>query len=152
MTFSSGAVDGPDGVAVVCRDNASVTVRLCERSSEDGWCVHYSVEVRGPGLGARIEDVVGWVGDSQGLGGFLEALAGDFAGWEGERLWTTGDRDLAVSAVHRSGGHVGLTWTLRPWRSTAAGWSASVTTWLEAGAQMSSLASDIRHFVDGPAD
>ncbi|MEI5008136.1 DUF6228 family protein [Streptomyces sp. PmtA] len=74
-------------------------------------------------------------------------LAADHQGWDGERRWQTDDRDLIVSAVFRSGGHVGLTWTLRPWPKDAGGWSASVTTWLEAGEQMSALAADVRHFL-----
>ncbi|WP_442805933.1 DUF6228 family protein [Streptomyces sp. NBC_01341] len=42
-----------------------------------------------------------------------------------------------------------VTWTLRPWPKAAGGWGASVTTWLEAGEQMASLASDIRQFLVG---
>lgn len=79
----------------------------------------------------------------------MEELASDYQGWEGERTWHTVDRDLAVSAVFRSGGYIGLTWTMRPWRNAAGDWSTSVTTWLEAGEQMSSFASDIRHFLAG---
>ncbi|MFF4361298.1 DUF6228 family protein [Streptomyces sp. NPDC001604] len=70
-------------------------------------------------------------------------------GWDGVRTWQTLDRDLAVSAVFRSGGHVGLTWTLRPWHSFPGSWSASVTIWLEAGEQLAAAASDTRHFLEG---
>jgi hypothetical protein len=76
-------------------------------------------------------------------------LAADYQGWEGERVWRTYDGDLAVSAVFRTGGHVGLSWTLRPWPNATGGWNASVTTWLEAGEQMSSLASDVEDFLSG---
>ncbi|MFJ9560202.1 DUF6228 family protein [Streptomyces fuscichromogenes] len=81
------------------------------------------------------------------LTAFLEELAADYRGWDGERSWQTNDRDLTVSAVFRSGGHVGLTWTVRPWPRAAGGWSASATTWLEAGEQMTALAADIRRFL-----
>lgn len=57
------------------------------------------------------------------------------------------DTDLAVSAVFRTGGYVGLTWTLCPWPAASGGWAASVTTWLEAGEQMTSLAADVRRFL-----
>ncbi|MFJ8538704.1 DUF6228 family protein [Streptomyces sp. NPDC093591] len=67
-----------------------------------------------------------------------------------ERSRQTDDRDLAVSAVFRSGGYVGLTWTLRPWPNAAGDWSASVTTGLEGGEQMSTLAADVRHFLALP--
>ncbi|WP_223856249.1 DUF6228 family protein [Streptomyces toxytricini] len=95
---------------------------------------------------ARVDDVVAWVGDG-GLPAFLDGLAADYRGWDGERSWQTLDRDLTVSAVFRSGGHVGLTWAVQPWRQAAGDWSASVTTWLEAGEQMASLAADVRAFL-----
>ncbi|MFI6006057.1 DUF6228 family protein [Streptomyces sp. NPDC051366] len=137
--------------AILCQDNSSVGVSFRDRHSSDDYCVHYSIEVQAPGLSARIDKVVAWIGDNGDLAPFLEKLAADFAGWDGERCWETNDRDLAVSAVFRSGGYVGLTWTLRPWRNASCGWSASVTTWLEAGEQMGSFAADIRHFLEGHA-
>ncbi|MEU9143939.1 DUF6228 family protein [Streptomyces sp. NPDC048349] len=149
--FRSDNPDEQPGVAVVCRDNASVRVRFGGRESSDGYCVHYAVEIQAPGLSARIDRAVAWAGGHSELAPFLDQLAADFAGWDGERCWETNDRDLVVSAVCRSGGYVGLTWTLRPWRNAARGWNASVTTWLEAGEQMRSLAADIRHFIDGQA-
>ncbi|MGW6703473.1 DUF6228 family protein [Streptomyces sp. NPDC054956] len=138
----------PDAVTVQCRDTQAVGVEFRERSGPDSDCVRYTVELRAPGLSARVDEVVAWVPDSE-LTRFLEGLASDYRGWDGERSWQTYDRDLAVSAVFRSGGYVGLTWTLRPWRSTEGGWTASVTTWLEAGEQMSSLAAAVRHFLEG---
>ncbi|MFF3801550.1 DUF6228 family protein [Streptomyces sp. NPDC002032] len=52
---------------------------------------------------------------------FPEGVTADYRGWEGERNWQTRDQDLAVSAVFRSGGHVGPTWTMRPWPQAAGG-------------------------------
>ncbi|MGW6860056.1 DUF6228 family protein [Streptomyces xanthophaeus] len=138
-------------VTIRCQDNSSVGVVFRDRSTSDDYCVRYAVEVQAPGMGARLDEAVAWIGDKTDLAPFLERLAGDFTGWEGERCWETNDRDLAVSAVFRHGGHVGLTWTLHPWRKTSGGWSASVTTHLEAGEQMASLAADIRHFLEGQA-
>ncbi|MEV0963884.1 DUF6228 family protein [Streptomyces sp. NPDC049910] len=140
--------DDKPGVTIRCQDSASVGVTFCDRFSFDADSVHYAVELRGPGLTARANDVVARIWDS-GLAPFPEELAADYRGWDGERSWQTNDRDLAVSAVFRSGGHVGLTWTLRPWPQVAGGWGASVTTWLEAGEQTASLAADIRHFPAG---
>ncbi|MDT0476067.1 DUF6228 family protein [Streptomyces sp. DSM 41014] len=77
----------------------------------------------------------------------MEELAADHRGWAGERSWHTHDRDLLVSAVFRSGGHVGLMRAVRPWPGAAGGLGASVTTWLEAGEQMTSLAADVRAFL-----
>ncbi|MGW3149623.1 DUF6228 family protein [Streptomyces sp. NPDC001177] len=148
MTSPDGdsAIDEQLGVTIRCRDNQSIGVKLCDRFSFDEDCVHYAVEAWAPGLTARVSEVVAWEGDSD-LAPFLEELAADYRGWDGERDWQTNDRDLAVSAVFRPGGHVGLTWTLRPWPKATGGWSASVTTWLEAGEQMSALAAEIRHFL-----
>jgi len=133
-------------VSIRCQDNLSVGVTFCDRFSFDSDSVHYAVELRGPGLAARVDEVVAGVWDRD-LAPFLEELAADYRGWHGERNWRNSDRDLAVSAVFRSGGHVGLTWTVRPWPQATGGWSASVTTWLEAGEQMTCLAADIRHFL-----
>ncbi|MFD7282332.1 DUF6228 family protein [Streptomyces sp. NPDC059862] len=135
-------------MTICCQDNPSVGARFCDRFSFDTDSVHYAVELWAPGLAARVDEVVAWIWDSD-LAPFLEELAADYRGWNGERSWQTNDKDLTVSAVFRSGGHVGLTWTLRPWPKAAGGWSASVTTWLEAGEQTTSLASDVRHFLTG---
>lgn len=140
--------DDEAGVTIRCHDNLSVSVRFCDRFSLGEDAVRYAVELHAPGLTARADHVIAWIWDS-GLDPFLEELAADYRGWESERGWQADDRDLAVSAVFRSGGHVGLTWTLRPWPKAAGGWSASVTTWLEAGEQMASLAADVRHFLTG---
>ncbi|MEV4046829.1 DUF6228 family protein [Streptomyces sp. NPDC049744] len=121
-----------------CRENPSVDVTFRDRFSFDADSVHYAVDLRAPGLT--------WDSD---LTTFLEELAAEYRGWDGERSWQTNDRDLTVSAVFRSGGHVGLTWSwqLRP--QIASGCGASVTTWLGAGEQMTTLAAGIRHFLTG---
>ncbi|MYS21269.1 hypothetical protein GTW78_13840 [Streptomyces sp. SID4948] len=140
-------VDESD-VTVRCQDNPSVSARFCDRFSFDQDSVHYAFELTAPGLAARGNEVVAWIWDDD-LASFLDELAADFRGWDGERIWHTDDRDLAVSAVFRSGGYVGLTWTLRPWPTAAGGWIASVTTWLEAGEGMGALASEVRRFLAG---
>ncbi|MFF2853017.1 DUF6228 family protein [Streptomyces sp. NPDC058001] len=148
MTTPGVGTDDEASLTIRCQDNSSVSVRFCDRFSCDEDSVYYAVELRAPGLAARVNEVVTWIWDSD-LVPFLEELAADYRGWDGERSWQTNDRDLAMSAVFRSGGQVGLTWTLRPWAKTAGGWSASATTWLEAGEQMASLAADVRYFLAG---
>ncbi|MFF0390284.1 DUF6228 family protein [Kitasatospora sp. NPDC004615] len=135
-------------VAVRCAESAGVGVRLVERTGPEAGAVRFAVEVSAAGLAARVEEVVGWVGAADGLAGFLAGLAEEFRGWDGERVWATYDRDLTVRAVFRSGGYVGLTWTVRPWRTAQRGWEASVTTWVEGGEQLAALAADVRAFVD----
>jgi hypothetical protein len=146
MSTHDDALDESDRVIVRCLENRAVRVRFLDRSREDPDCVLYTIEVQAPGLNARVDEVAAWNWDAD-LAPFLEGLAHDIRGWDGERVWQTNDRDLTVSAIVRSGGHVGLTWTLRPWRTSIDSWSASVTTWLEAGEQMSNLAADVRHFL-----
>ncbi|MGW1712708.1 DUF6228 family protein [Streptomyces sp. NPDC002156] len=148
MSSPDDRTDDEPSVTVRCQDNSSVGVKLCERYSFDEDSVHYAVELRAPGLTARADEVVAWAWGSD-LVPFLEALASDYRGWDGTRSWETNDRDLAVSAVFRSGGYVGLKWTLRPWTGSSGGWAASVTTWLESGEQMTSLAADVRRFLGG---
>jgi hypothetical protein len=148
MTSPDGHLDDQPSVTIRCQDTSSVGVTFCDRFSFDVDSVHYAVELRAPGMAARVNEVVAWIWDSD-LTTFLEELAADYLGWDGERSWQTNDRDLTVSAVFRSGGYVGLTWALRPGPQAAGGWGASVTTWLEAGEQMTSLAADVRNFLTG---
>ncbi|MFJ9823261.1 DUF6228 family protein [Streptomyces sp. NPDC101160] len=148
MASPDSDLDDERSVTIRCQDNSSVGVTFCDRFSFDADSVHYAVELRAPGLSARVNEVVAWIWDGD-LTTFLEELAADYRGWDGERSWQTNDRDLTVSAVFRSGGYVGLTWTSRPWPHAAGGWGASVTTWLEAGEQMTSLAAEVRNFLTG---
>ncbi|MEV6979406.1 DUF6228 family protein [Kitasatospora sp. NPDC093806] len=133
-------------LTIRCRDNPAVGVRFCDPSRPDGDRVQYAVEASAPGLAVRVDGVVAWNWGAE-LAPFLEELAADFRGWSGQRVWQTSNRDLTVTAVFRSGGNIGLTWTLHPWRSAAGGWEASVTTWFEAGEQMSALAVDVHRFL-----
>lgn len=146
MSTRDTGLDEVTEVVVHSQDNPAVTVRFCDRFRPDEDAVHYAVEARAPGLEARVPEVVAWIWDAD-LVPFLEELARDFRGWDGERVWRNCDHDLTLGAVFRSGGHVGLTWTLRPWPTAAGGWESSVTTWLEAGEQMSALAGDLRQFL-----
>jgi hypothetical protein len=43
-----------------------------------------------------------------------------------------------------------LTWTLQPWLTRSDSWQASVTTWMEAGAQMAALADEMHAFLPSP--
>ncbi|MFI6944291.1 DUF6228 family protein [Streptomyces sp. NPDC050418] len=149
MTSWAEATDScKQNLVVHCQDDTSVSVTFDNRSSFDADAVHYALALHAPGLTARAAEIVAWIWDAD-LVTFLEELAADYRGWNGDRSWQTLDRDLTVTAVFRSGGHVGLTWSIRPWRQAAGGWSASVTTWIEAGEQMASMAADIRHFLAG---
>ncbi|MGW4814927.1 DUF6228 family protein [Kitasatospora cineracea] len=134
-------------VEVRCGRNRGVGVLLTDRQEEDG-VLRFAVELRAPGLAARLPQVVD-LGPDGGLPGFLAALAADFRGWEGEREWRTPDRDLTLRAVFHSGGHTALSWELRPWRTADGTWRAEVTTWLETGEQLAALAAESAAFAAG---
>lgn len=78
--------------------------------------------VRARGQWVSIETLVRtWDGD--GLDAFLSSLAEDFRGWEGARAWRSLELNLTISAEHRPGGYVHLTWAsttgLRPRSGTS---------------------------------
>ncbi len=130
-------------MVVRCREDPNVVIRLVDRYFPDQYGVAFSVIAQAGGLNARVDggEVRVWDDD---LARFLEGLADDFRGWDGERVWSV--NHLALRAVFHSGGHVSLTWTLRPWNSRDT-WEASITTRQEAGEQMAALAADVRHFL-----
>jgi hypothetical protein len=137
-----------DDLEVVLRcERDPVSIRFAERhvaEHELDRRLFFLVELRAPGLNARAEGVTNYAVGT-GLPRFLDSL--DFRGWEGERRWVNPDRDLKVSAVFESGGHIALTWRVAPWRNYAAGWEAKITTRMEAGAQKDALVADLLEFV-----
>ncbi|MFD8010740.1 DUF6228 family protein [Streptomyces sp. NPDC058955] len=121
-------------------------VRLFDRTRVDEDEIAFAVEVMADGLCARLDSVSVSVWDRAGdLTEFLDGLARDFRGWEGERSWVT--NRLVLTALFRSGGHVQLSWGLRSGIFAEDAWECSVTTTLEAGEQMSRVASDVRSFL-----
>ncbi|GAA2113307.1 hypothetical protein GCM10009759_56790 [Kitasatospora saccharophila] len=147
----NGSGPGAGGVRVRCGRDREAAVRLADRAEEDG-VARFAVELlRAPGLAARLDGVVD-LGPAGGLAGFLAGLAADFRGWPGEREWHNADGDLALRAAFGPGGHVGLTWALRPWRAADGCWRAELTTWLEAGEQLAALAAGVAAFLDGEGE
>ncbi|MGW8568760.1 DUF6228 family protein [Streptomyces niveus] len=63
-----------ESVIIRCQDHAAVGVTFRDRFSFDADSVHYAVELRAPGLNARVDEVVSWIWDSD-LAPFLEGLA-----------------------------------------------------------------------------
>ncbi|MEU0935068.1 DUF6228 family protein [Embleya sp. NPDC005971] len=151
----TGSTD-PNDVIIRCNDNPAIRIRLRDAVNPDdevavrftaSRLVHYTVEIHAPEMAAQLDRVVGWVGETREIDGFLTDLARDFGGWDGERRWHTDDRDLTVTAAFRSGGRVELTWELRPRRLGGCGWAASVTLVVETGEQLAALAGDVRRFL-----
>ena len=137
-----------NAIVIVCCLEGDSTVRLCDRWRPDEENTQFAVEAIGQGLTARVSEVsAGPWQPAPDLCVFFDELATAFRGRSEERIWHSVDRELTISAVYRSDGHVGLTWTLRPWSAKRGGWSASVTTWQAAGEQMAALAADVRTFL-----
>ncbi len=90
----------PGQVELVIRGAGSQTpsVRLFDRSRTDEFEVGFAVEAVDEGLRARVEAVrlSAWDGGGY-LIEFLDGLARDFRGWEGERSWA--DNGLLVAAT-----------------------------------------------------
>ncbi|MCB5177991.1 DUF6228 family protein [Streptomyces antimicrobicus] len=121
-------------------------VRFSDWARLDEHEITLAVEVEADGLRARLDSVHVSVWDRAGdLTEFLDDLATDFRGWEGERTWVT--HHLVLTATFRTGGHVQLSWGLRFGLFAEDAWECSVATTLEAGEQMSQLAADMRSFL-----
>jgi hypothetical protein len=138
----------PTELTIRCLEHPSTYLRLYDRYLIDHDGTGFSVEAHAEGLHAHIGPVEVWIWDDTDLATFLTGLADDFRGWDSERIWHT--NHLTVQAVYHSRGHVALTWTLQPWLTRADSWRARLTTWQEAGAQMSSLANSMRAFLPTP--
>ncbi|GLZ32516.1 hypothetical protein Lesp02_47040 [Lentzea sp. NBRC 105346] len=117
-------------------------IRLFD-ATYDGYVSSFSVEI-GFEHGTVLASM-GHVVDLGDLSGFLSGLAEDFTGWDDTRTWHAAYRDVQLDAVFRSLGHVDLTWTMRSAEWSDCRWSASVTVTLDAGEDMRTLASDVRH-------
>jgi hypothetical protein len=140
-------IESRDHVTVRSWCDPGTWVRFSDWRLPDDYGLSFSIELHSHELRTRrgIED---WTWEQGEPADFLDRLVADFRGWEGERTWRV--NDLALRAVFRSGGHVGLTWTLRSWNAEFDNWEASVTTCVEAGEQLSALAADVRHFFSRP--
>lgn len=138
------APDDPDELVIRCLENPDTTVRMYDRYFPDEYGIGFSIELDADGMCARFGPVEVCVWDAD-LPAFVTGLSEDFGGWTGQRSWST--NHLTVDAGYHSRGHVALRWTLQPHLTHMDSWTASVTTWVEAGAQMSRLAANLRRFL-----
>lgn len=114
----------------------------------DGYVVAVRVELDDDGLRADRE-VAFFARGEPDLAAFVDGLAAAWAGWPGERRWSSADGDLLVDAVHDGRGHVTLGATLRGPGPVGA-WSARVAVEVEAGEQMRRLAADLHALLRSP--
>ncbi len=125
-------------VVITCLEQADIQIRLLDHAAFDEDIASVGVALRAPGLkvdsGAELTD-------RDGLARFFAGLVEDFTGWTGERTWRSQHDELAVTAVFHSGGRVELRWRVS--EQLNGTWSAGVTTWVNAGEDMSRIAADI---------
>ncbi|MEU6719180.1 DUF6228 family protein [Nonomuraea sp. NPDC046802] len=132
-------------VIIHSQKNPDVSVRLTNRRFAEEYETLFTIEARAEGLRAEVRDALASRWDREYLPDFIDGLASDFRGWAGRRTWHI--NHLALAATFHSGGHVALTWTLRPNDLFPDdSWETSTTTWLEAGEQLTAVAADIRAF------
>ena len=105
--------------------------------------------VRARGQWVSVETLVRTLG-GDGLGTFLASLAEDFRGWKGARTWGSVEGDLTLSAEHRPGGYVALTWGIHG-RPPSEEWHFETTTTHAAGEDMRNLAAEIDTFLTNVA-
>ena len=109
--------------------------------------VQMAAELNADGLRAQCDSLVVSPWDRDAFVTLLDGLAAHFHGWTGPRTWRT--NRFSLEAVFHSGGHVQLTWALTPTMIDPL-WRVAMTTWIEAGEQMSALAADARSFLTRP--
>ena len=136
--------DPPPQLTVCPSGDQTVGIRLLDLHSSTEEKT-FTIEAWADGLSARIDDVIVSVWDKQDLADFFDSLASDFRGWSGERTWL--NDDLVLEATFRSGGHIGVTWVLRPGMFREGTWAAHIVTVFEAGAEMKALAAELREFL-----
>ncbi|EHR62881.1 DUF6228 family protein [Saccharomonospora cyanea] len=109
----------------------------------------FCAQLTGPGSRAEAHEI--WDMNAHGGEGFATFVAGlvkDFRGWQGVRTWRSFTEDLTVDAVHTTGGHVDLTWTLsNNVHVLDTRWSASVVITVDAGEELGRLAADLDEFL-----
>jgi len=85
-----------------------------------------------------------------GLTDFVNGLATDWKGWEGERVWRSETREeqLTLSAHSGATGTIALTFTLA---EPDLGWTASTQVFMSAGEDLRRFADDLTDLLGGEA-
>lgn len=109
----------------------------------DGIFLAAEVAVRADGLTASTSAIL--MGRDQDLGRYFSGLAADWRGWQGVRRWEALEHQVELEASHDGRARVTLAVTIRRSRAAFAAdaWSARVVIAIEAGEQLSTVASDL---------
>jgi Family of unknown function (DUF6228) len=126
-------------VAAVGREADGLQFEAVQRGQKGGiWDV--VVRLRVPGLDASLPVSAHYATGFDELVAFLNELASDWHGWQGERTYESLEHDLRLTATHD--GHVHLVVQLRQ-ASLPGGWSATGVVQLDPGEEMTRGAADV---------
>ena len=100
-----------------------------------------------PGLDASLRVSAHYATGFDELVGFLNEMASDWRGWQGERTYESLEHDLRLTAMHD--GHIQLVVQLRE-TSAADGWSATGPVHLDPGEEMTRAAQDVAALLAPP--
>ena len=105
------------------------------------------VRLRVPGLDASLRVPPHYATGFEDLVAFVNGLASDWRGWQGERAYESLEHDLRVTATHD--GHIRLVVQLRE-TSVPDGWSATGVVQLDPGEEMTRAAQDVAALLAPP--
>ena len=94
-------------------------------------------------LSARV--TIAHVGGGLDLDRYFAAMAAEWRGWKGSRVWESTARELRLEAQADARGHVLLTVTLQSGWLSSSGWQAQANIVIEAG-QLDGIVADARAF------
>ncbi|WP_446218834.1 DUF6228 family protein [Micromonospora sp. IBHARD004] len=119
----------------------------------DGYIWAVRSEISDEGMSAATSAMLAgrWAPENESLGWFFQSLADDWRGWEGVREWGSLEGELEIDARHDGRGHVAIGVRLRRARQAYAddAWSARTVLVVEAGEEMTRLATDVRDLLGG---
>ena len=132
--------------AAVGREARSLRFETVQRSPH-GEIRSVVVRLRVPGLDASLRVPAHYATGFEDLVAFVNGLASDCRGWQGERAYESLEHDLRVTAIHD--GHIRLVVQLRE-TSVPDGWSATGVVPLDPGEEMTRAAQDVAALLAPP--
>ncbi len=109
-----------------------------------GYAEILDVTVKGPDLQAGLSVYAGLESGFDHLVSYFEDLERGFAGWQGERVFESIERDFRIAAIHD--GRIRLSVRLSQY-VTRNSWTVETTVVLEAGEELSRAVRDLAGLV-----
>jgi hypothetical protein len=125
--------------------SARVMTLTRARSGSDGFGGHepwsLTVELEQEGLRSSAEV---WLGPVPPLSNLFDDMAANWRGWNGPKVWDSGEGGLTLACLHDGLGHVSIKAELR--QHSGSGWVVQTTIPVDAG-QLDALAADVRRLL-----